>query len=110
MIKIESNKPDQIHYIVNTQLEKGFVDTHSKELIDEFIKQNSCFNNYEEYNKASTDMEFGEDSIKAFWYQSRNLQWTSSTIGRFEYLVNQEFKIFERKYYESTELFWKEKK
>lgn len=102
MIKIESNKPDQIHYIVNTQLEKDFVDTHSKELIDKFIKQNSCFNNYEEYNKASTDMEFGVASIKIFWYQSRNLEWTSS-IYRFEYFVNQEFEIFEQKYYENKE-------
>lgn len=45
-------------------------------------------------------MEFGEVSIKAFWYQSRDLQWTVFTIGRFEYLVNQKFKIFEREYYE----------
>ena len=100
MIKIESNKPEQIHYIVNTQLEKDFVDTHSKELIDKFIRLNSCFNNYEEYIKKAFDTEFGVVSIKAFWYQSRNLQWTSSTTGRFEYLVNEEFKIFEQEYYE----------
>ena len=100
MIKIKSDKPDQIHYIVNTQLEKDFVDTHSKELIDEFIKQNSCFNNYEEYIEKAFDMEFGEYSIKTFWYQSRNLQWTISTTKSFEYLVNQKFKIFEQKYYE----------
>ena len=103
MIKIKSDKPDQIHYIVDTQLEKDFVDAHSKELIDKFIKLNSCFNNYEEYNKASTDMEFGEISIKAFWYKSRNLQWTISTIGKLESLVYQKFKIFEQKYYESKE-------
>jgi len=103
MIKIKSDKPDQIHYIVNTQLEKDFVDTHSKELIDEFIKLNSCFNNYEEYFKKAVDMEFGEASIKVFWYQSRNLQWTLFMIRKFEYLVNQKFKIFEQKYYESKE-------
>jgi len=100
MIKIKSDKPDQIHYIVNTQLEKDFVDTHSKELIDEFIRLNSCFNNYEEYIEKAFDMEFGEASIKTFWYQSRNLQWTIFTIGNFEYLVNQKFKIFEQEYYE----------
>lgn len=98
MIKIKSDKPDQIHYIVDTQLEKDFVDTHSKELIDEFIKFNSCFNSYEEYFKKDIDMEFGEASIKTFWYQSRNLEWPS-VIGRFEYFVNQKFKIFEQKYY-----------
>jgi len=103
MIKIKSDKPDQIHYIVNTQLEKDFVDTHSKELIDEFIKLNSCFNNYEEYIEKAFDMEFGVTSIKAFWYQSRNLQWNSFTMGNFECLVNQKFKIFEQKYYESKE-------
>lgn len=103
MIKIKSDKPDQIHYIINTQLEKDFVNAHSKELIDKFIKLNSCFNNYEEYIEKAFDTEFGEASIKIFWYQSRNLEWTISTIGRFEYLVNQEFKIFEQKYYESKE-------
>lgn len=102
MIKIKSDKPDQIHYVVNTQLEKDFVDTHSKELIDEFIKLNSCFNNYEEYIEKAFDMEFGEASIKTFWYQSRNLEWPSS-IYRFEYFVNQKFKTFEQEHYESKE-------
>lgn len=103
MIKIKSDKPDQIHYIVNTQLEKDFVDTHSKELIDEFIKLNSCFNNYEEYIEKAFDMEFGEASIKTFWYQSRNLKWNSFTISKLEHLVNQKFKIFEQEFYESKE-------
>jgi len=103
MIKIKSDKPDQIHYIVDTQLEKDFVDTHSKELIDKFIKLNSCFNNYEEYIEKAFDMEFGEASIKTFWYQSRNLKWNSFTMVNFECLVNQEFKIFEQEYYESKE-------
>lgn len=103
MIKIKSNTPDQIHYVVNTQLEKDFVDAHSKELIDEFIKLNSCFNNYEEYFKKAIDMEFGEASIKTFWYQSRNLEWTIFTIRKLEHLVNQKFKIFEQEYYESKE-------
>lgn len=100
MIKIKSDKPDQIHCIVDTQLEKDFVDAHSKELIDKFIKLNSCFNNYEEYIEKAFDTEFGAASIKTFWYQSRNLEWNSFTMENFEYLVNQEFKIFEQEYYE----------
>ena len=91
-------------------VEQSEIITKIEKIIDEwdkhggFVQTSIKFSKIEPSNINDTeflsgDIILGEASIKTFWYQSRNLKWNSFTMGNFEYLVNQKFKIFEQEYY-----------
>lgn len=62
-------------------------------MFDKFIniQTNGKIKNLEDLHKKATDLEFGETSIKYFWYISKELEW-SSAISVFQYFVNEEYK------------------
>ena len=93
MIRVRSEAPDSYTFICDTYEEKNFIDLHQNELFDKFIniQTNGKIKNLEDLHKKATDLEFGVTSIKYFWYISKELRWTSSTIDKFQHLVNEAY-------------------
>lgn len=93
MINVRSEAPDKYTFICDTYKEKNFIDLHQNELFDKFIniQTNGKIKNLEDLHKKATDLEFGETSIKYFWYISKELEWPSA-ISVFQYFVNEEYK------------------
>ena len=93
MIVVESESPDNFTFVCDTYEEKNFIDLHQNELFDKFINMqtNGKIKNLDDLYKKATDLEFGKTSIKYFWYISKELEWTSSTVGAFQHFVNNEY-------------------
>ena len=93
MINVKSNAPDNYTFVCDTYEEKNFVDLHQNELFDKFIniRTNGKIKNLDDLYKKATDTEFGETSIKYFWYISKKLEWPS-VVGVFQDFVNKEYK------------------
>ena len=93
MIVVKSKSPDNFTFICDTYEEKNFIDLHQNELFDKFINMqtNGKIKNLEDLHKKATDLEFGETSIKYFWYISSRLEWTLSNVGAFQNFVNNEY-------------------
>lgn len=70
MIKVRSEAPDKYTFICDTYEEKNFIDLHQNELFDKFIniQTNGKIKNLNDLHKKATDLEFGQTSIKYFWY------------------------------------------
>ena len=93
MIVVKSESPDNFTFVCDTYEEKNFIDLHQNELFDKFInmRTNGKIKNLEDLYKKATDLEFGQTSIKYFWYISKGLEWISSTVGDFQNFVNNEY-------------------
>ena len=93
MIVVKSESPDNFTFVCDTYEEKNFIDLHQNELFDKFInmRTNGKIKNLEDLYKKATDLEFGQTSIKYFWYISKGLEWLSSTVGDFQHFVNNEY-------------------
>lgn len=93
MIKVRSESPDNYTFICDTYEERNFIDLHQNKLFDKFINSqtNGKIKNLDDLHKKATDLEFGEASIKYFWYISKGLEWTSATVSAFQYFVNKEY-------------------
>lgn len=93
MIEIRSKAPDNYTFICDTYEEKNFIDLHQNELFDKFIniQTNGKIKNLDDLHKKATDLEFGETSIKYFWYISKGLEWLPSNVGAFQLFVNEEY-------------------
>lgn len=93
MIEVKSYAPDNYTFICDTYEEKNFIDLHQNELFDKFIniQTNGKIKNLDDLYEKATDLEFGETSIKYFWYISKGLEWTSGNVGAFQHFVNEEY-------------------
>ena len=93
MIVVKSKSPDNFTFVCDTYEEKNFIDLHQNELFDKFINMqtNGKIKNLNDLHKKATDLEFGETSIKYFWYISKGLEWNSSNVGAFQHFVNNEY-------------------
>ena len=94
MIKVRGEVPDKCTFICDTYEEKNFIDLHQNELFDKFIniQTKGKIKNLEDLHKKATDLEFGETSIKYFWYISKELEWSATTVSKFQYFINEEYK------------------
>ena len=92
MIKVRSEAPDKYTFVCDTYEEKNFIDLHQNELFDKFINMqtNGKIKNLDDFYKKATNMEFGETSIKYFWYISEGLEWPS-VVDVFQNFVNEEY-------------------
>lgn len=93
MIVVKSEAPDNFIFVCDTYEEKNFIDLHQNELFDKFINMRTKgkIKNLEDLYEKATNLEFGETSIKYFWHISKELEWTSSTVGVFQDFVNNEY-------------------
>lgn len=101
MIKIQSNKPDELVFICSNEDEKEFIKNNSEKILDEFVqaKTNNHWKSFKDYlhdmvfvNEESDEIGLSlKTCIRANHYLSRNMYWSKSNIESLEYYANQAY-------------------
>ena len=102
MIKIQSNKPDELVFICSNEDEKEFIKNNSEKILDEFVQERTrnhwkSFKDYQysmvyanlEAEKWGTSIQ-NEIEWNNYWAR-RGMDWTKRNIGLLEYFINQRY-------------------
>lgn len=102
MIKIQSNKPDELVFICSNEDEKEFIKNNSEKILDEFVqaRTRNHWKNFKDYQYsmiyANLEAEKWGTSIQNeiewnnYWAK-RGMDWTKSNIESLEYYANQAY-------------------
>lgn len=96
-IDIETSKPDDLHFIVNTEEEDKFVKDNFVHVFDDFVRARSPYKDTQEYLRAAywTPSDALDDlyNWNQFHRKAKGLSWTEGTVIALERRLNEEFEL-----------------
>lgn len=93
MIKLDSHMSDVVNFVCSSQDEIDFCKDHKDEIFNDFIRHQTKgkFKTLAEYILWYYEPpEFGTESIKAKWYQTKQwgLEWNIDTTRKLQSMFN----------------------